>query len=516
VVDEDPQQRIQPPGKQRSSGSVVKRLGKRLDVVDNIPPSPAAQKSKGVELRLERQQQRADDPDDLKLWDETTMTTNGSASTDTRSIKPRRRRRDSKRRSSNNNNDKTKDNDNDNKLLSKRRDKKDKKEKSKNGKKKLFSPSTPERPPSTKSPHYGTPDTVIIEEEEDYDEDDCDWFGESEYYASIEVISKLRDKDLKDVILYVDDYDPSTFQLLIENLLENTGLTAVKVYRLQEHNNRRIRSTPEMARLFSALRALRNLEKLELCNMEEAELEMITSIIKRHPTLTHFRLHYTHGGVDTDFLQALVGAPLLGNISLEIHKSFPMRILFESKTLQHLSVWSHLFKFQDVHFVAAMQILEHNDTLLTLDLKPRISSLAVRALSFAIDENKGLTTLKFSFRGDTPQGDQVVAGKMLLHLAHALTRNSKLQVIQNYSAKQVQVSAADEARMMELLESNNTIEQLEIFDDYDCVSFKERLLRDNKDRRTNGKGFFAEFFSGPCVSIFQCGDECGEDFDELD
>jgi hypothetical protein len=457
-----------------------------------------------VELRLEQPYQPHQlqaDPDELKLWDETGMMNDGgggggSVSTDTLSIKPRRRRRRSKKR---NEDDKSKQ--------TRREQRKDKKEKSKQNNN--AAPTTPERSsPFSKSP-LGTPDTVIIEEEEEYKYDDGDWFGESEYYASIEVIQKLKNKDIKDIIIYADDYDTSTFQLLIENLLENTGLTAVKVYRLQDHETaRRIRSTPEMARLFSAIRALRNLEKLDLSNMEETELEMITSIVKRHPTLTHFRLHFTHGGVDTDFLQAMVGAPLLGDISLEIQKSFPISILFESKTLTKLSVWSHQFKFQDDHFVAAMQTLEHNDTLLTLDLKPRISSLGMRALSFAVDENKGLTTLKFSYK-DNPQ----TTGKMLLHLVHALTRNSKLRVLTNYSGSQIKVSSADETRMMELLESNTVMEQLEIFDDDDCVSFKERLLRDNKDRNINGKGFLSEWFSNKCGTLFLCGDDCGEDFE---
>ena len=153
--------------------------------------------------------------------------------------------------------------------------------------------------------------------------------------------------------------------------------------------------------------------------------------------------------------------------------------LVKSKTLKHLRVDSDQFRFKDNHFVAAMQLLEHNDTLETLDLRPKLSILGMRALAFSVDENKRLKTLKFSFTAPTKN-----AGKMLLHLVHALTRNTTLEAVQNYSAHAVPVSEADEVRMMDLLESNATIESFEVFDDCDCQSDMDRLLLANKaDKR---------------------------------
>lgn len=395
----------------------------------------------------------------------------------------------------------------------------------------------------------GTPETVNTVEESEMDRDnDTSWYTENEYYASVQAVQKLRSKDTKDIALYVDDYDDATFQIVIENLLENTSLVEIKVYRLQEHNNKRVRTSPQMARLFSSVRALRHLKTLELCNMERSELEMITSVIKNHPTLRCFKLHFTRGGIMSnssdnhnskqqpdldddqigkDFLWSLVHAPLISDISLEIHKSFPIRILLESKKLKNLQVSSDLFKFKDDHFVDAMQLLEHNTTLQTLDLRPRISNLGMRALSFAVDENKGLKTLHFNFHQGSSKEEKNhndMAGKMLLHLLHALTRNSTLIHITNYSANIIQVHPADETKMMELLESNQTVEVLDVFDDRDIVDYKKRLLKTNKSRNNDkkayekGGGSLVGWFRNPCgPMMYQCGDDpfCNEDFEGI-
>ena len=309
-----------------------------------------------------------------------------------------------------------------------------------------------------------------------------DWYEDHPSYSSpAETVSKLQEESVKGIALYVDEYDKGTFHRLLETLLQNRSLTSIKVSRLDGTKKKRVRSKAQMKQLFAALKALPKLQKLELCNMERPERKLIKSIIDQHPTLTTVRLSFARGArIHHTILTALANAAKISDVSLGgMHKSFPLEILLKSKTLKHLRVDSDQFRFKDNHFVAAMQLLEHNDTLETLDLRPKLSILGMRALAFSVDENKRLKTLKFSFTAPTKN-----AGKMLLHLVHALTRNTTLEAVQNYSAHAVPVSEADEVRMMDLLESNATIESFEVFDDCDCQSDMDRLLLANKaDKR---------------------------------
>jgi hypothetical protein len=337
-----------------------------------------------------------------------------------------------------------------------------------------------------------TPETVPCEE---------DYFEQSESSSASDIHS-IEKAAKHEVTVYVDDYQPWTFQSLVETLAANTVLTKVGVYRLRETSNSRMRNLSEMAFFFAAIRGLPHLNELILCNFNESDLDLISSFVNHHPTLEKLHLHFTSGTVDVALLDILAEAPALKELSLEVQQAFSLSILLlaPSNTLTHLSVPTTSFKFDEKQSVAAMQALEQNETLISLDLKPKLSVLGIRGLSYGIEDNKRLESLKFSFTTE----DEEDVGKGLLDLAHAASRNSSLKVVQNYQSKSVQVEKTDVLRTSttQRLELNETEEEFSVFGSSHRINNNtndENLLEDNSSGSDCNAGL-------PFSTEWMCGD----------
>jgi hypothetical protein len=324
---------------------------------------------------------------------------------------------------------------------------------------------TPSRPPLRHK--TGSPETAETVPSED------DWVAESEQ-SSVSDIGEIKTGVKREVTIFVDDYQPWTFELLVETLAANTVLTKVEIHRLRENTNRRVRTIEEMARFFKVIRGLPELQELVLCNFNVSDLDMITSLMFRHPNLEVLHLHLTDGTVDKAMLDILVDAPLLSDIVLDVQRSFPLSTLLDSKTLTNLRILSANFEFDEEHIVATMQALEHNDTLVTLDMGPKISCLGLRAMTFALEENNALEVLRFSFLADERK-----AGNALLDLSSALSRNSKLKTVQNYRSDSIRVRKRDCVRMLELLKCNETLKEFDFCYDNGYSISKQTILGEN-------------------------------------
>lgn len=311
-----------------------------------------------------------------------------------------------------------------------------------------------------------------------------------------EIDQIVRDGDTA-ITMFVDDFELWEFEELVDSVLGNKSLTSVEVYRLTDDSNTRVRSEEEMKALFGALRGLPSITEIILWNFDDTDLDLITSLVKRHGTIEKFRLHFTHGAIGEALLADLAEVPLLSDISLEMQESFPLSDLLSSKTLTHLRIPSKNFDYSDDYFVKAMQALESNDTLRVLDVRPRLSRLSMRALSFAIEENYKMERLCFSYL----ETDQE-AGKALVDLAQALSRNSTLKSIKNHMSAYLSIKKVHEETILEMLNHNETLEVLDIFDDDDCMSVKDSILGDNKRRKKGFRDIAKGWLDG--CSMFEC------------
>jgi hypothetical protein len=244
----------------------------------------------------------------------------------------------------------------------------------------------------------------------------------------------------------------------------------------------RMRNLSEMAAFFAAIRGLPHLNELILCNFNESDLDLISSFVNHHPTLEKLHLCFTSGTVDVALFEILAEAPALKELSLEVQQTFSPSILLlaPSNTLTHLSVPTESFKFDEKQLVAAMQALEQNETLILLDLKPKLSLLGIRALSYGIEDNKRLESLKLSFSAE----DEEDASKGLLDLAHVVSRNSSLKVVQNYQSNSVRVEKTDMlcTGTLQRLEFNETKEEFSVFGSSHRIhnnTNDEKFLEDN-------------------------------------
>ena len=285
-------------------------------------------------------------------------------------------------------------------------------------------------------PDASTPDTAPM------DDDDTVCHG-SKYNQHTETAVTIR----------VDDYKVLTFEKLVRRLDRNSNLETVEIYRLRDVSSKRTRTHEEIAHFFTMLRGLPNLKTLILKNFNGQDLSLISFMIRGHKTLEKIHIHLTSSTVASAFLDVLSEAPVLNEVLLDVHASFPLHLLMASQTLTRITVPSQTFHFEEHHLVFAMNALEKNKTLRILDLKPLLTASDIRLLSFGIKENSTLQVLRFSFVAEEEE-----AGAALLHLCGALAKNPALEIVENYFASLLRVKPGDAYRIRRLGKSVKTLE----------------------------------------------------------
>jgi hypothetical protein len=296
---------------------------------------------------------------------------------------------------------------------------------------------------------------------------------------------KAFSKIKRSMTVNMDEYDSQQFDLLIQHLSDGEELTKIQVIR-NEPTGGRTRTLSELILFFSAIRGLPNLRDLILWNFIPECTDILTSFVSQHPSLQTFHLHYVRGTVDKEFLEALSGIRTIREVVLDLQQDFPFSLLFASQSLRSLKLAGNYY-FDNQNFVRAMQILEYNKTLQTLDMKPTFRQLGIRALSHAIEENTALEKLKFSFRA-TSKSD---GGEALLDLAKGLSRNTKLKEVENRRYESVQVAKRDKTRAGKIIASHPTMERFQFYYDSGYIEFNDSV-DDNDCQKVSTKAWIAQ------------------------
>jgi hypothetical protein len=273
----------------------------------------------------------------------------------------------------------------------------------------------------------------------------------------------------RSMTINVDEYNNQQFDLLLQVLSESEELTKLQVIR-SEPGEGGSRTLSEVILFFSAIRGLPNLRDLILWNFIPECTDILTSFLSQHPTLQSFHLHYARGTVDKEFLEALCDVRTIRDVVLELQQDFQFSILFTSKSLKSLKLAGN-YCFDNKNFALSMHLLEQCTTLQMLDMKPTIRLLGIRPIAYAIAGNRSLETLKFSYRA----ASRAEGGEALLDLAKALSRNSKLKVVENRRYESVQVTNRDKYRAEKLIASQPTLERFHFYYDSGYIEFNDSV-----------------------------------------
>lgn len=260
------------------------------------------------------------------------------------------------------------------------------------------------------------------------------------------------------VTVNVDDCDQAEFDTLVRTLSSHEQVTKLQIVRTAEPRKGCVRTLSELILFFSAVRGLPNLRDVIIWDFNPELTDVLTSFLNHHPTLESFHLHYVRGSIDRELLQALSEAPKMTNVVLEMQKDVAFSVLFASQTIRSLKIDGN-FCFGKHNFVQSMRLLESNTTLRTLDLKPTIRLVGIRALSHAIGENTALQRLKVSFRPST----KAEAGEALTDLAWALSKNTTLQEVENRRYELVVVTHRERHRAEAILNANTTLQRFQFY-----------------------------------------------------
>jgi hypothetical protein len=286
-----------------------------------------------------------------------------------------------------------------------------------------------------------------------------------------EASPKRSKKGKISLTLNLDEYDDAQFENVVQNLTGRNDLTKLELYRNAPGKGESyIRSTSSLGNFFSEVCGLTQLQELVLWNFNPDCSWLLTCFLKeRPPVLRSFRLHHARGSVSNDLLKALVQVPTITDIVLEMQHDFPLDILFSSSSLRSLKINGH-YNIGRKNFSRAMKILGRNNrSLQTLDIKPLIATASMRDLSAAVEQNKTLQKMCFSFQTESVDA----SGEALIDLSKALTQNQSLKELVNRNYQSVQVSSDNKIFAEAFLESNKILERFQFYNERACVDRRD-------------------------------------------
>jgi hypothetical protein len=307
--------------------------------------------------------------------------------------------------------------------------------------------------------------------------------------------------------LYIDDYQVSTFDPIVESLFSNSSLRTLAVCRGSDPALGNYRTRLEIKAFLEAMRCLPHLETLMMLNFRTDILNDLAVAFQSHATLTKVQLHFAEGTLTPLLLEALASAPKLVQVQLEVNESFEVDRLLHSSSLRMLRVMSENFMFSRRHVRSLADRLATNTTLVALDLEPSLNLESFVALMQALRSNTTLQSLRVSFCG-THQDCQTA----VLELASLLRVNSTLRQVVNHSHGAIVSMSIQGTESMECLRralhKNYSLRRFQFFqeDPTFCVA-KEAILKRNKNYKNSSshQSLFASWFSGslfsPCGGI---------------
>jgi hypothetical protein len=267
--------------------------------------------------------------------------------------------------------------------------------------------------------------------------------------------------------LYIDEYQVSTFDRIVESFFGNTSLKSLVISRSKEGTS--IGSTPKMARtiaemtcLFEAIRCLPYLETLVVWN---AHAEILPALVENLPTsLTKLCLQVVDNGsaISNNILDAIAQKPNLQHVQLETRESMELGRLVNSSSIKSLRICG-LWYDMDLHHMQrfADSLYSNLDSPLTeLDIQPTLDLSSWKSLATALRFNTRVRTLKLSFMGESMAERDAAAAE----LAELLHSNTTLRTISNYTHDAVTISSdLGNGMVLEALQANTQLHKFLFF-----------------------------------------------------
>jgi hypothetical protein len=272
-------------------------------------------------------------------------------------------------------------------------------------------------------------------------------------------------KATKSLTLNLDEYDDNQFELMVQHIKGRSDLARLEVYRnTPSKKGRKGRDMSDLGRFFSEVGGLSSLQEVVLWNFTPECAWLLTCFLKERPALKSFRLHHARGTASQDLLKALAQLPTLTKLVLEMQYDFPVDILLTSTSLRSLKI-DGSYTLSQNNMARSMRILGRNKTLKSLDLKPFVTDLGIHELVSAIQINKTLEKLSFSYRSPSIRA----SGDALLDMAKTLSQNRTLKEVVNRRYRSVAVSNDVRCLADEFLQASATLERFQFYNGSACV-----------------------------------------------
>ncbi len=306
----------------------------------------------------------------------------------------------------------------------------------------------------------------------------------------------LRSGNESQLKLFIDDYQVSIFDRIVESFYGNTKLKTLIIHRNMEGNPGTIRTTSEMFCLFEAIRCMPYLKVLVVSNVRK---EVLPALLDNLPSsLRKFNLQVIDGGIPNDFLDALARMHLK-HVQLEAEESVEIGRLVHSSSIQSIKLCGVRIPMDPNHLQNFADALSCNleSPLKSLDLQPWIDFSSWKYLAEALRFNTSIQFIRVSFLGETC--DEANAAAMVL--AELLLANTTLTHIGNYTHDAVIVSE-DTATgpVLDALKANTKLRKFRFFEE-DTLFWmaKDALLKRNIDSVNEGdecsKAFLDQYVS---------------------
>lgn len=309
----------------------------------------------------------------------------------------------------------------------------------------------------------------------------------------------LKDCGNEALQLYIDDYQDTTFDRIVESMYGNGSIETLLLARSTDKNFRSYKTRKEMTSFWEAIRCLPKLSTIMLMNLCQDVFMDLAVFLRNHPTLTHVQLHLYEGTIHPFLLDSLTSLPELTHIRLDVHETLDVANLLSCPKLQEIKICGKFFSWEHSQIESFIEKLETSpqvkSNLTYLDLEPTMQAQSFLALVRSLGSNTILQTLRVSVGGD---GEDAFLGDSLRQL---IQTNSTLTHIWNYSHESIELSSETMDNLVEALKHNVSLQQLQFFQEEPVFwAAKERVLKRNRQSMTNPfAGIFQDYFS--CGSL---------------
>jgi hypothetical protein len=328
--------------------------------------------------------------------------------------------------------------------------------------------------------------------------------------------------------LFVDTYQQSTFNQIVERITQLKGLRTLVVCRGLNFSESTYRTNSEMRSLLDAVRPVRGLDSLMLLNFRPHTLVDLAKTLNQHPTMYRLQIHLAEGTLNGELLGVIATAPKLTHVQLEMKDSCAIGTLINSKSIQTLRVASQDIALEKSHVRTLIYGLQSNITMTTLDLAPTMSVEHFRSLCSALKKNDRLESLRVNLKLFSEEDSQIAA----VELANLISINRTLVSIWNFSYELARTPNSTGKRILyRSLRRKSSLEDFKFFSEDPNPSWDEEeavlgieprdsrhvILNKDDPSLTNSASFDTNdsYLQDDCFdgkffdqNLFTCGSDC--------